>query len=860
MLTMTFNSYVNMNNMAILLEDAVQLVHGKAVTTPVKRLPWLEKIVGVPVYAKMEFQQHTGSFKYRGAICGLAHRKSDVIIAASAGNHGVAVATLAKSLGIKAKVVLPANASRLKRDKLTYVGAEILDYGDSLGDASRYARSLAATYGWDYISAFNDARVIAGNATLTAEVLAQVPDARTLVVPVGGGGLLLGAVQAKAKLGHPVRLSGAEPANYASVSEGLAIAGVQRVVNQPTFADGLAVQLTDDENTLPELLSARVEIDTLTEEQIAMGTVSLLQKESWLVEPSGAICVAALLKLAKRAPLEGPAVLLLTGGNVQKSTLARLISYPFVENAFDGLLGLAGDSVDAIDATSHFELPEGVADAARAPMQSRFYLDNARENYQRRIAEFNQALDDYRAFCALRRLAPAHQLERLAKDVLEKTDATLQSILLDTTGGSVADEFVQMSTLRGVNIVLSAIRQMFEWRSASYDQSITPQFFSLGHQESPNANYDRYQNRAASEMEVQLREVMGVRHPNVGCTVTSSGMAAYSTVEAFLTRYRLKPGDVVALAPYIYFEAAEQIVSMPGIRPYRLSSYDAEQMVDEIVQSDASVVFVDPIANIAELRTCDVSRLVSLLGRRTRRHVTIVVDGTMASAQLPSLLYTAENIRSTAIDVIYYESCSKYLQLGFEYSLAGLVLHNTAHRPHFDRMRRNTGSIIYAAEADMFPRFVRASYLQHLAALERGATRMATLLADHEAIAPWLRVFYPRLPDHADASAARTLGFVGGCLCLKFRDDGLNTQDSLNAFISLTIEHARRLDCVLVKGVSFGFSIPRLSAASSMAEGQRPFLRLYTGLLSDVEAEKLGTAFSRAIDHLILGRGAEHVA
>ncbi|RBQ56949.1 PLP-dependent transferase, partial [Burkholderia contaminans] len=356
------------------------------------------------------------------------------------------------------------------------------------------------------------------------------------------------------------------------------------------------------------------------------------------------------------------------------------------------------------------------------------------------------------------------------------------------------------------------------------------------------------------------RFVMGVRHSNIGCTVTSSGMAAYSTIESFLIRYRLKSGDVVALAPYIYFEADEQIVSLPGITPYRLSSYAAEQMADEIIENNASVVFVDPIANIAELRTCDVSRLVSLLSRRARHHVTIVVDGTMASAQLPQLLYTEENVRSPLIDVIYYESCSKYLQLGFEYSLAGLILHNVARRPHFDRMRRNIGSIIYAAEADLFPRFGRESYLRHLAEIERSATNMAMLLASHEVVASRLQVFYPRQHDHVDAAAASTLGFVGGCLCLKFRDDGLNTQDSLNAFISLTIEHARRLDCILVKGVSFGFSIPRLSAASSMAEGQRPFLRLYAGLLNDADARKLGAAFSRAIQHFVLGRGAEHVA
>ncbi|WP_333975840.1 pyridoxal-phosphate dependent enzyme [Burkholderia cepacia] len=857
---MIFNSHVNMDNMTISLEDAVQLVRGKAVSTPVKQLPWLEKLVGVPVYAKMEFHQHTGSFKYRGALCALAHRRSDVIIAASAGNHGVAVATVAKALGIKAKIVLPANASRLKRDKLSYLDAEILEYGDSLGDAGRYARSLATTYGWDYISAFNDRRVISGNATLTAEVLAQTPDARTLIVPVGGGGLLLGAIQAKDQLGHPVRLHGAEPENYASVSQGLGLARAQRVVNQPTFADGLAVQLTDEENSLLELMSARVEIDTLTEEQIAMGTVSLLQKESWLVEPSGAICVAALLKLAERGPLDGPVVLLLSGGNVQKSTVARLISYPFKENSHDGLLGLASDRVDAIDATSHFELPEDAVDSANVPVQDRFYLDNALENYQRRVVEFNQALDDYQAFCTLRKLARPLPLEQLAKDVLDRTDVALHAALLDTKGNGIVDEFVQMSTLRGANIVLSAIRLMFEWRSASYDQSITPQFFSLGHQESPNANYDRYQNRAASEMEVQLREVMGVRHSNIGCTVTSSGMAAYSTIEAFLVRYRLKPDDVVALAPYIYFEADEQIVSLPGIRTHRLSSYDAEQMADEIIETNASVVFVDPIANIAELRTCDVSRLVSLLNSRARRHVTIVVDGTMASAQLPRLLYTEENVSSPLIDVIYYESCSKYLQLGFEYSLAGLILHNVARRPHFDRMRRNIGSIIYAAEADLFPRFGRESYLRHLAKIERSATNMAVVLVSHDAIASQLQVCYPRQQDHVDAAAASTLGFVGGCLCLKFRDDGLNTQDSLNAFISLTIEHARRLDCVLVKGVSFGFSIPRLSAASSMAEGQRPFLRLYAGLLSDVEAGKLGAAFSRAIKQFVRGRGAEHVA
>jgi len=841
------------------VDQALATVSEVAVRTPVKRLKWLEALVGVPVYAKLEFQQISGSFKFRGAWNALCNRTQPDVIAASAGNHGLAIATAARRLELAARIVIPVGASRLKRSKLVFEGAQLLEHGDSLEAASERARELAKRYDWDYVSPFADRRVVAGGATVLMEAVDQCPDELAeVIVPTGGGGLLVGTTWAAQCLGSDMRVVGAEPDNYASFGVSMRAGGPVRVVNQPTFADGLAVQLSAAESTLPWLVNEPAAVLSVTEEQIAAAAVSLLQNESWLVEPSGAIGVAALVQRAQQGALTGPVLLLLTGGNVQKSTLTRLLSYPFMERTpLSRMLGLTGETpeeraeprqivypgsprMERASRTEHPPSDPVVGDEA-------IHLKIARDDWVARHSTAERLLAEYRRFCDSRAMALPSGLIELADKLLELASPANGHRLVDPD----ADEFTIKASLRGLNILCGAVPRMFDWRSAAYDQSMVPQFFELRSQESPDVNYDRYGNPAVMRVESQLREVFRVGRDDIACTVTSSGMSAYAVIEGYLLRHALPLHARVATAPYIYFEAMEQLESLPGISIQRLPSYDAHEVTDLVIGGGFDALFIDPIANNVELRVCDIALLARLLSTRLTRPLHLIVDGSMASAQLPSKLFCDEVLKNGQLEILYYESGSKYLQMGLEYALAGVIVHRTPLRPFLERLRRNTGAILYAPDASLFPRYDAEAYGAQLARIGANCRRLALALAASDSVQRHVRVHSTALQSHVDHLSAAALDFTGGCLCMQFRDVGINVADSMNAFIALVLEEARSASVPLVKGVSFGFATPRISAAAAIADSDRPFLRLYVGVISTSRVDRLADVIQTALERFM---------
>ncbi|MBQ0933553.1 pyridoxal-phosphate dependent enzyme [Ideonella sp. 4Y16] len=850
-------AFHDLDNAGRMIDRALATLGRTTLVTQIKRLMWLEPLVGVPVYAKLEFQQISGSFKFRGAWNALTQRTRPDVVAASAGNHGLAIATAARMMNLPARIVLPVGASRLKRSKLVFEEAQLLEHGDSLEAAGAHARHLSIRHGWDYISPFADRRVIAGGATVLVEALSQLTEQPAAVyVPVGGGGLLSGCTWARRYLQGSFSIIGAEPENYASVQASLHSGKPVRVLNQPTFADGLAVQLSEEESTLSSLADAPEAMLVCSEEEIAAATVSLLQNESWLVEPSGAIAVAALVQHAHRASLRGPALLLLTGGNVQKATLNRLLAFPFTNRTpLSRFLGLIGESPDERKEPRRFQYrsdgyspempkPSLVQENERpdpsVDAPTPVHLDVARRDWTVRHREASQSIDEYRRYCESLEIA-------LSPRVLQMADHVL-AIASPQHEEPPGNDFTAKSHLRAMNILCSAVTRMFDWRSPAYDQSLVPQFLELRSQENSDVNYDRYGSPAVTRIESQLREVFRVGREDVACTVTSSGMAAYGLIESYLLRRHWRHGAQVAKAPYVYFEASEQLESLPCVRVDRLGSYDADEVAAAVVAGGHDSLFIDPVANNVELRVCDVAKLARTLARSIDRPFFLVVDGTMASAQLPTHLFTDEILSNANLEILYYESASKYLQLGFEYTLAGVVVHRASLRPYMERLRRNIGAILYSPDAALFPNYDSRAYEDQLSRIGANCARLAHGLASMPLIDRLLRVHSPALPGHVDRSAACTLNFTGGCLCLQFREEGLNAPDQLNAFIALVLEEARVAAVPLVKGVSFGFATSRISAAAAIADSERPFLRVYTGLLPAAGVDRLAVAFVRALN------------
>ena len=223
------------------LEAARRVIADHLEPTPTVTL----SLRGRAVRAKLEGLQVTGSFKVRGALAALdaAHREdpSGAVITASAGNHGLGVAYAANSLGVRATVVVPVNASALKVRKLLQFDIELIQFGSSFDEAQAHALSIAEDRCIRFVSPFNDTNVIAGQATVFDEMFHQSPGLEHLVVPVGGGGLISGALLARAE--HrldSLRVTGVQPEESAALYHVLRGVPMNEVVHRTTIADGLA--------------------------------------------------------------------------------------------------------------------------------------------------------------------------------------------------------------------------------------------------------------------------------------------------------------------------------------------------------------------------------------------------------------------------------------------------------------------------------------------------------------------------------------------------------------------------------------------------------------------------------------------
>lgn len=453
-------------------------------------------------------------------------------------------------------------------------------------------------------------------------------------------------------------------------------------------------------------------------------------------------------------------------------------------------------------------------------------------------------IEQFTAYCRLHAL-PVDQpviaaLQAAAQQAAERIAERRQSILAGA--GPATGELA----LRFGLATLAYVRGALEWRSAAFDQSMTVQFFDLRAQGSPPVNYERYDHHSVGRVEEQLLEVLGLAPDRHAVSATSSGVAAYTLVESFLLRERLRNGDRVLMAPYIYFEASEQLTTLPFVRVERAPGYAVEQIIADVVHYRPRVVFADPLTNTAEQRMIDLPELLARLRSVVLERTTVVIDGTMLSGGLPPKLLDSDD----RVEVLYYESCSKYLQLGMDAGMAGLVAYPVGLRESFDRQRRNTGLILYRHGADLFPRYQGSFYRRRMTRICANALRIAELLrADHR-VAELGTVCYPGLPDHPDAPVATRLPYAGGCVTFLFHVRDRNTKDELNVLFGRILAYARVLGVQLAKGASFGFPVPRISAADAFAEGEPPFLRLYAGDRAD-QVEALASAFALALtDHV----------
>ena len=303
---------------------ARERIAGAVRVTPLWPIGSLSQIAGVPVLLKCEQLQRGGSFKFRGAsnMLGSLEERPAGVVAASAGNHAQGVALAASERGIPSTVVMPANAPLAKQAATRAYGAEVVLLDGSLEACIARARELAAESGLLFVPPFDNPAVGAGQGTLGLELLDQAPEAETVLVPAGGGGLLAGVALAIKSLRPEVRVIGVQAQAMPGIAASLGSGSALAVPLVQTLADGAAVAGPSDLTF--ELIRRYVDdVVTVPEPDIEHAMVLLIERAKFVVEGAGALGVAALL--ANAVELSGPVAVVLSGGNVDINLLGRIV-------------------------------------------------------------------------------------------------------------------------------------------------------------------------------------------------------------------------------------------------------------------------------------------------------------------------------------------------------------------------------------------------------------------------------------------------------------------------------------------------------------------------------------------------------
>ncbi len=314
----------------VIAEDvrrAAARLSGIARRTPLRRAPRISERVGLEVWLKLESEQLTGSFKLRGAYNAIAslslEERSRGIVTASAGNHGRGVALAAQGFGIPATIFAPRTAPRVKVNGMRERGATVHLDSAHYDEAHARAIAFAGERGMTYVDPCVGAPLVAGQGTVALEILEQLPETRSVIVPVGGGGLL-GGIGAYIRETAPlVRIVGAQSVTTNAMALSLEAGRVVDIPVVETIADGLAGAI--DAHALDVGRHALDAMVTVSEDDIARAIAMLAREEEVVAEGAGAVGVAVLLSGAITRVAE-PTVVVISGGNIDRETLDRILS------------------------------------------------------------------------------------------------------------------------------------------------------------------------------------------------------------------------------------------------------------------------------------------------------------------------------------------------------------------------------------------------------------------------------------------------------------------------------------------------------------------------------------------------------
>lgn len=310
---------------------AQSVVSEVAQETPIEVSRYLSEVLGVPVTMKCENLQRTGAYKVRGAYNRMskltAEERERGVVAASAGNHAQGVALAARELGIHATIFMPIGVALPKLQATRAYAADVVLRGVIFNEALEAAKDFAEKSGAIFIPPFDNHDVIAGQGTVGLEIWEQVPEVETVIVPIGGGGLIAGVASAMkqraAEAGRTIRIIGVQSGQAAAYPPSIAAGEPTTIEVKPTIADGIAVARP---GKLPfEIIAEAVdEVVTVSDDDIARALLMLIERAKLVAEPAGAAGVAAIL--AGKIDAVGPTNVIISGGNIDPKLMERIIS------------------------------------------------------------------------------------------------------------------------------------------------------------------------------------------------------------------------------------------------------------------------------------------------------------------------------------------------------------------------------------------------------------------------------------------------------------------------------------------------------------------------------------------------------
>ena len=310
------------------IDNAISRIGKYVRKTPFEHSSLISNLTGVETWLKMENQQYTGSFKFRGAINKMLtlneKQRDSGIYAASTGNHGAAVALASKILGVPCIVYVPENSSEAKLGNMKNFGAEIRVYGTDCMEGEIEARKVAKYTGGEYISPYNDPEIVFGQGTIGAEIITQCDNLDAIIISVGGGGMISGVAGYLKSVWPNIEVIAASPKNHAVMIKSLEEGKIVKINPVPTISDGTAGGVEERSVTFDYCQRYVDHSILLSEKEIEEGIIHMIEKERVLVEGAAGTSVAALIKM--REQLKGKRVgIIVCGKNISLDVLKRIL-------------------------------------------------------------------------------------------------------------------------------------------------------------------------------------------------------------------------------------------------------------------------------------------------------------------------------------------------------------------------------------------------------------------------------------------------------------------------------------------------------------------------------------------------------